>query len=628
MELTLDEALQKAIEAHKAGQIQEADRLYTAILQAQPKHPDANHNMGVLAVSVGKVKEALPFFKTALEANPSIGQYWLSYIDALINLDRMIDAKTVLAEAKSKGANGEAFDQLEQRLNAPNETPVETDLHNNDQDQTRVSALDTLNLDQAIKLAKKKLKERSSEDAKRIYNDILARFPKNKKALDGIKSLSGGFIGQVKEPPQGQLQQLINLYQQGQLQQTLDSAIQLLSQFPNSLTLYNIQGAANSGLGQLDSAIDSYKQALKIKPDSTEAYNNMGMALNDKGDPEAAIVSYKQAIKIKPDFAEAYNNMGIALNDKGDLEAAIVSYEQALKIKPDYAEAAANSVLLLTSYIPQKRSPNPIIKVHEAIQKIDITCKSSNIISDEHIVNLFLESSRFIRGNSLDIKTELSQTYRRNSVDLNCKRHMSIFNQHDIIPEFCFGCYKVQVEPRTIIELIKLYVAFDQLELNKNNTRKCMVELRPAIPGFYKGLIYCSGLKQANQIAEYLDRVVKDNIAPGLSVKVKRGCSEYPISFPDYKEINNSGPQLMNYTKDWKVIEDDYDRKKPMKAKENIIPSLSGLNLNDVLIIRKWVDYAKGIGDPTVDLIDENTVYYQEIYDQAKARLKIFQFIR
>jgi tetratricopeptide (TPR) repeat protein len=628
MELTLDEALQKAIEAHKAGQIQEADRLYTAILQAQPKHPDANHNMGVLAVSVGKVKEALPFFKTALEANPSIGQYWLSYIDALINLDRMIDAKTVLAEAKSKGANGEAFDQLEQRLNAPNETPVETDLHNNDQDQTRVSALDTLNLDQAIKLAKKKLKERSSEDAKRIYNDILARFPKNKKALDGIKSLSGGFIGQVKEPPQGQLQQLINLYQQGQLQQTLDSAIQLLSQFPNSLTLYNIQGAANSGLGQLDSAIDSYKQALKIKPDSTEAYNNMGMALNDKGDPEAAIVSYKQAIKIKPDFAEAYNNMGIALNDKGDLEAAIVSYEQALKIKPDYAEAAANSVLLLTSYIPQKRSPNPIIKVHEAIQKIDITCKSSNIISDEHIVNLFLESSRFIRGNSLDIKTELSQTYRRNSVDLNCKRHMSIFNQHDIIPEFCFGCYKVQVEPRTIIELIKLYVAFDQLELNENNTRKCMVELRPAIPGFYKGLIYCSGLKQANQIAEYLDRVVKDNIAPGLSVKVKRGCSEYPISFPDYKEINNSGPQLMNYTKDWKVIEDDYDRKKPMKAKENIIPSLSGLNLNDVLIIRKWVDYAKGIGDPTVDLIDENTVYYQEIHDQAKARLKTFQFIR
>ena len=52
MELTLDETLQKAVKVHKAGQLQEADRLYTAILQAQPKHPEANHNMGVLTVGM------------------------------------------------------------------------------------------------------------------------------------------------------------------------------------------------------------------------------------------------------------------------------------------------------------------------------------------------------------------------------------------------------------------------------------------------------------------------------------------------------------------------------------------------------------------------------------------------
>tara|TARA_B110000037_G_scaffold186582_1_gene216643 strand:+ start:63 stop:680 length:618 start_codon:yes stop_codon:yes gene_type:complete len=203
---------------------------------------------------------------------------------------------------------------------------------------------------------------------------------------------------------------------------------------------------------------------------------------------------------------------------------------------------------------------------------------------------------------------------------------MSIFNEHHIIPEFCFGCYKVQVEPRSIIDLIKLYVVFDQLELNENNTRKCMVELRPEIPGFYKGLIYCSGLKQANQIAEYLNRVVKKNIGSGLSAKVKRGCSEYPVSFPDYKEINNSGPQLMNYTEDWKVIEDSHDRKKPMKAKENLKPSLSGLNLNDVLIIRKWLDYARGIGDSSANSINHDAVQYLEIYNLAKARLGMHDF--
>ena len=116
MELTLEQALRKGIEAHKAGKVQEADRYYTAILKANPKHPDANHNMGVLAVGVGKVETALPFFKTALEANSSMAQFWLSYIDALIKLDRTDDAKAVLEQAKSNGAKGDAFDQIEKRI--------------------------------------------------------------------------------------------------------------------------------------------------------------------------------------------------------------------------------------------------------------------------------------------------------------------------------------------------------------------------------------------------------------------------------------------------------------------------------------------------------------------------------
>ena len=345
MELTLEEAIQKAVEAHKAGQIQEAERLYSFVLNAQPNHPDANHNMGVLAAGVGKVKEALLFFKTALDANPSIGQYWLSSIDALIQLDQIVDAQTVLDQAKGKGASGEGFEQMEQRLKVLKETQVKADPHIDSQNQVRPNALDSLKLDQAIRLAKKKAKEGSPEDSKRIYNDILTRFPKNKQAIDGIKSLSDGFIGKaskVQDPPQDQIQLLINIFHQGQLQQTLDSTKQLLSQFPNSLTLYNLQGAANAGLGRLDSAIDSYKQALRINPDFADAYNNMGVALQNKGDLEAAIHNCQQAIKIKPDYAEAYYNLGNALNNKGDLETAIDSYKKALKIEPGYAMAYSN----------------------------------------------------------------------------------------------------------------------------------------------------------------------------------------------------------------------------------------------------------------------------------------------
>ena len=78
-----------------------------------------------------------------------------------------------------------------------------------------------------------------------------------------------------------------------------------------------------------------------------------------------------------------------------------------------------------------------------------------------------------------------------------------------------------------------------------------MIELRSVFSGFYKGLIYCSSLEEAYQIADYLEIVIKEKIGLGVPLAVKRGCSEYPIAFPDYKEINKSGAQLMNYNKDW-----------------------------------------------------------------------------
>jgi tetratricopeptide (TPR) repeat protein len=59
--------------------------------------------MGVLAVGMGKTEEALPFLKAALEANPSIAQFWQSYSGALMTLGRLAEAKTVFDHAKEKG---------------------------------------------------------------------------------------------------------------------------------------------------------------------------------------------------------------------------------------------------------------------------------------------------------------------------------------------------------------------------------------------------------------------------------------------------------------------------------------------------------------------------------------------
>ena len=82
-----------------------------------------------------------------------------------------------------------------------------------------------------------------------------------------------------------------------------------------------------------------------------------------------------------------------------------------------------------------------------------------------------------------------------------------------------------------------------------------MVEFRDNIPGSYKGLIYCLGLTEALEISKKLNIHIQNSIRIDLITKVKRGCSEYPLEFPKYKEIRTSGDQPMNYNESWRTIE-------------------------------------------------------------------------
>ena len=122
MELTIEQALQQGVTAHKEGKLQEAERLYRAILQSQSKHGDANHNLGVLAISVNKADAALPLFKTALEADPKMEQFWLSYIDALIKTEKVDDATQALIDARKQGVSVEKLNALGEKLASINKT--------------------------------------------------------------------------------------------------------------------------------------------------------------------------------------------------------------------------------------------------------------------------------------------------------------------------------------------------------------------------------------------------------------------------------------------------------------------------------------------------------------------------
>ena len=286
MELTLDQALQKGIEAHKAGKVQEADRYYTAILKATPKHPDANHNMGVLAVGVGKVREAIPFFENALKANQTNVQFWLSYMDAIINLGQIEDARLILDRAKETLPGVSKFKEIEKKI----------------------AKLSIVNPTNQYPEANRKVTENNNRN----------------------------------DPPESEIQTLISLYNLGQFQNSLNKTGNLIKKFPQSFILYNIFGLNYANLNQMPNALAAFTKTVKLKPNFAEGYNNLGAILKKLGHYDEALNAYSKATELKPDNAEAYSNIGNLLKEMGSFDEAFEACTKAVNINPKFAAAHVN----------------------------------------------------------------------------------------------------------------------------------------------------------------------------------------------------------------------------------------------------------------------------------------------
>jgi protein O-GlcNAc transferase len=337
--LTINHALQQAVGAHKAGQLQKAHHLYAAILKVQPKHADANHNMGLLTVGDGKVKLALQFFESALEANPSNAQFWYSHIIALIKLERLKDAKALLDQAKIKGIKGADFDQLERRLNKANKSlsivPDNADTYYN-----MGNALQEQNkLEEAIEAYRKALKIKP--DYANSYYNIGTIFQQQNKLKEAIEAYNKAIV--IKpDDSDAYINMGIALKEQNKLEEAIQAYNKAIAIKPDDANAYYNMGIAFKKKKKLAKAIEAYNKALAIKPDYANAYHNMGIALTEQNKIEEALEAYNKAIAIKPDHVDAYNNMGIILQEQNKLEEAIEAYNKALAIKPDYANAYYN----------------------------------------------------------------------------------------------------------------------------------------------------------------------------------------------------------------------------------------------------------------------------------------------
>lgn len=195
-----------------------------------------------------------------------------------------------------------------------------------------------MSVDQALARAAKLARSGAEDEAKKIYLEILQRFPANKRASDGLQSLAGRQLG----PPREDIQFLTAALNQGRFEDVVRRASDTLRQAPRSAEVYNITGAALWNLKRFDEALSSFDKALQIKPDLPASHNGRGIALHALNRYREALASYDRAIELNARFADAWNNRSNTLQDLGRLDEALESCKRALEIVPNHVQARNN----------------------------------------------------------------------------------------------------------------------------------------------------------------------------------------------------------------------------------------------------------------------------------------------
>lgn len=274
--------LHRALAAHQAGNLNEAEQFYNRVLACDGKHFDALHMLAVLHGQRGNLDAADRFFQNAAEIKPDYAPCHYNHGNVLFALKQFEKAIACYDRALAI-------------------VPGYVEAHFN-----RGNAL---------------LKSGRSSDALASFDQALRLNPN----IAEIHSGRGNALRALKR-----FDEAVACF---------DQALRLQ---PNHVEFHANRGNALHELGRLDEALTSFDKAVKANPDDAEVHYNRGNVLYEIGGLENALASFDKAIAINPNDAEFYQNRGNVLLDLGRLEQAFADYDKAWTINPrlHYLEGA------------------------------------------------------------------------------------------------------------------------------------------------------------------------------------------------------------------------------------------------------------------------------------------------
>ncbi|WP_161981621.1 tetratricopeptide repeat protein [Aurantiacibacter suaedae] len=201
------------------------------------------------------------------------------------------------------------------------------------------------------------LKRGDADTARTLYEEALARYPRNKRLRLALDQLDTGNDAQLA------LDKMVAAYKAGEMADAARIGEALCRTHPGKHAIHNLRGAALLQLGDLAAARDAFQCARDLAPGDAACTNNLGITLSRMGEKEAAEQLYREAVAINPAYIDARYNLAHVLQERGHDEQAEAAYNECLAMAPDHADAHYNFGNLLAA---QKRHEEALAQFREA----------------------------------------------------------------------------------------------------------------------------------------------------------------------------------------------------------------------------------------------------------------------
>lgn len=244
--------LQKAVELHRAGRLDEAEACYRAVLAQDTQNADALNLLGLIVQSRGHKEDALRFFEKAIAAAPRLATAHFNRANVLVDLERTAEAASAYRKA--------------------------------------------------IKI------NPAYADAQLNYGALLYRLGQIKEAVFAFRAMTT----QCPADARGHFNLGRCLAERSDVAAAESALNKALTLKPNDqdalLTLAKLYADTN----RVSLAIETITQAIAVDPQNAKALTNLGTYFTYADDHVAAISAYDDALKVDPTYLSAQVNRGLA----------------------------------------------------------------------------------------------------------------------------------------------------------------------------------------------------------------------------------------------------------------------------------------------------------------------------